>query len=164
MPLIPRMRIPVPFPQYIPVSLCVKDPLRQFLLTRKEKQTGTLGQRAGFSSEPGWRGCPVKACMCTCTDTIHPLAARINLLRPPAHTWAQSLEKDPAVTWTSHTDLQTGLPGAGPGPTREHSSQLPGTTLPLGGYGPAPVVYSSAAKNRGQLKVNKSHFPQEVQA
>ena len=65
------------------------------------------------------------------------------------------------MTQTSHRDPQTGLPGARPGPPKECKSQLPGTTLPLGWYGPAPVVYNLAAKNGGQLKVNKSHFPQQ---
>ncbi|KAK2110807.1 hypothetical protein P7K49_010553 [Saguinus oedipus] len=62
--------------------------------------------------------------------------------RPPPPTW---------IAW--------GLPWA----SKRTKSQLPGTTLPLGGYGPALVVYSSAAKNRGQFEVRKrpqrkSHF------
>lgn len=78
--------------------------------------------------------------MCKCVH--YQSSTTLAALREPLRTWAQSPEWDPAVTQTSHTDPQTGLPGAGPGPGPSFLVQL----CP-GGYGLAPVVYSSAAKN-----------------
>lgn len=63
----------------------------------------------GASTPQGW-GVPAGLRLSAGTNTFSlPGQPHISSFRPPAHTWAQSLEWDPDMTQTSYTDPPTGL-------------------------------------------------------
>lgn len=123
-------------------------------------QTGALGLDIPLVGE----GVLILVCLCACANTFALSGAT---LHKPLTPTSSCLGPEPGMGPGCDPDLPCrpptwfawGLPGTGKGA----KSQLLGTTLPLGGYGPAPVVYSSAVKNRpiqgNQRPIKQSHFP-----